>query len=655
MREIGSKIGTLETIFTQWAFILDRAYRLDKAEIDEFVQYLQKEGYSMPPRRHSIYQVRSEGLGTWVITIDTIQNEPADMTKILNKFTKIIIAGGKVPIIFNYAGSRNRNLHWLDPEAAPRLPGDAAAADPERKRRRRRRFSHQDFQNSSPQNDKRQAPPEDNAADDEPSTGQYGDYPDFFRPEEDEPDPRTPYGQYGDIPNHVILQEEDGPTPEDVPPVRNVENQQPAPEPDNLPVGLYSMYTPITGDELGDEMTSRTIAVLAEPAPELLLSCTARERPDIIPDELYIDYWAGAGSVAYVIDTGLDFEHDEVGHLTSEFMLHPESSRKWIFTGPLPGDERSDGSRHFFSEVHGIDTELHAHGRIHGTQMVSKLASPFIGFSRWSNVVVVKIQSGRNSVTPLNDLESLLKIYDNFEYRMDQEQYDRIKGAVIVHTRSFLFRRHDAFERAYLYLLQEILEFLGGKNVYFFTATEGGTPDQEIKRHPAALILAGQRVSSRAFTKATVVGGISQRTKLNVFQTDPNIKIYAPATKIWAPVICDPLSAHRFDAETGLEATLRKFSGPSYATAHAASMCALFMSRGWQNPLERMEELAYNRTENGPKVIWNGIKRAAQRRALDRIFTIESRSRRDHRGLGEPGRFASDRYDRYPHPAIEKK
>ncbi|KAF3308437.1 hypothetical protein TWF173_001255 [Orbilia oligospora] len=57
-----------------------------------------------------------------------------------------------------------------------------------------------------------------------------------------------------------------------------------------------------------------------------------------------------------------------------------------------------------------------------------------------------------------------------------------------------------------------------------------------------------------------------------------------------------------------------------YASAMAAGVCAALISRGWEDPLQRMEELSYRRKDGSdyPKLIWNGINRSAWPKALQR-------------------------------------
>ncbi|KAK6538962.1 hypothetical protein TWF694_010510 [Orbilia ellipsospora] len=267
----------------------------------------------------------------------------------------------------------------------------------------------------------------------------------------------------------------------------------------------------------------------------------------------------------------------------------------------MPNDEKSDDDLPV-GEYNPDDEENPIFS--HGTSVAGKLLGNKFGVAPWADLVAVKKQDGRFLFTIFNDIDFLLKIYDHL--LRSRNKYSDIKGAVIVYAYGFEvnFPHNRFFLQAYEDLYIEILQKLGEKGAYFLIPTGNESPSTKIAHYPQILIsenLSGRRGGKR-LTNTMLVGGIDTRTGENLYQLNPEVKIFAPADEVSVPI---GSSQYR-----GSEGNVGAVSGTSYAAPLVAGLLATFMGLGEMDPVLKVESLAYPRINGGPPVLWNGITRS---------------------------------------------
>ncbi|KAK6519253.1 hypothetical protein TWF281_003089 [Arthrobotrys megalospora] len=314
---------------------------------------------------------------------------------------------------------------------------------------------------------------------------------------------------------------------------------------------------------------------------------------------IHMDTEGGEGVLAYVIDSGFDLSHEEFADSKAARFLG-ESSENWIYAGPMPDDGKDDTAKPF-----GDPFILGEQHQPHGTAVASKISAGTIGIAPTAELVVVKLLSGRSSYSEISQIDSLLKIYDHMWGRIKDKSGSEIEGAVIVQGWAWSFGSvepwREVWRQAILGLITEVLQSLEKTypNAYFFASSGDGGRDDPIKTQPAAHILDNHK----AFENSAVVGGVSAEAAEYIYHEHPEISIYAPADQITIPrgsMSVGDLEPAEYDHA----------SGTAYATSIAAGLCAVFITRGWDKPLKRMKELAWQRMEDGPKVIWSGIRQS---------------------------------------------
>ncbi|KAK6509754.1 hypothetical protein TWF481_004484 [Arthrobotrys musiformis] len=296
---------------------------------------------------------------------------------------------------------------------------------------------------------------------------------------------------------------------------------------------------------------------------------------------------AGDGVLTYVIDSGCDFTLPEFAHIDVP-------SVDWLFSGPLPSDERSDDDEPSNPQAYGhylagSDLTLGHHGTLVAGQIVGNT----MGVASSASLVVVKLQTGRNVAHTLIEIESLLKVYDHM-YEERQKRGDSWLGFVVVypHSDDRLRLYPESFANALINLYVELVKAISGHNGHIIVPAGNEDPDVPIpgSGFPTAM---KARAGVRSDPHFIVVGGIDTGTGLNAFQTADYVNFYGPGTNL----------------RTVLP-TEETVQGTSLVVPMVAGLLATLLGQGVENPVEQMEKWAYPRAAGGPDVIWNGITKA---------------------------------------------
>ncbi|KAK6536572.1 hypothetical protein TWF281_000799 [Arthrobotrys megalospora] len=367
---------------------------------------------------------------------------------------------------------------------------------------------------------------------------------------------------------------------------------------------------PVSKAEVGDEMSK---ADIIPSQLGYIENSVISKPPDVSLNDMdgfnYIERGAGSGVVAYIVDTGLDFSHKYFDRYRNQ--LTSKSSLNWVYAGPLPDDERSDYGRPF--KGFGADEPSYKDPVYYGTMDASKIHGE-TGIAPWTELVVVKSPTGRGTITAISELDCFLKIYDHLMLLrgLDKDKELNFRGAVITTRHLELSTPAPNSPRLKFYeargkLLIEILVYLEAQNAYsFFPIFQHPSGVTSL---PAKHILDAQKEHPNFLKKTAVIGAIRTSTGESLHLVHPGVKLYAPATDISMPGL------YGNNPDDPDQPPDIKGSGAGFPTALTAGVCAAMISRGWEDPLKRMEELAYKRTPNGPNVIWNGINKATWSKA----------------------------------------
>ncbi|KAK6361520.1 Sub10p [Orbilia blumenaviensis] len=259
----------------------------------------------------------------------------------------------------------------------------------------------------------------------------------------------------------------------------------------------------------------------------------------------------GRGVTIYSVGSGCSLEHEEFkGRYRSE----------WIFAGPLPHDERRD--YHEANKNYPDGMFSHPSQGYSGTAHASNIVGLGCGQAPEANLVLVNNRPGRNTMSPENDVEVLLKIFDHRRERIENGRGGRGAGKV------------------------DRLQFPG--DVARLTK---GTP--------------------AAIPNFCVVGDVNTETGQSRWFKKSWVDLYAPSSNVlgadglmpeegWGPAVVHPYFST---------------SGTATATALAAGMIAYYLSLGDpidsnDNTIDLVRFRSWSRFgENSPPMIWNGIRK----------------------------------------------
>ncbi|KAK6333756.1 hypothetical protein TWF730_003939 [Orbilia blumenaviensis] len=290
---------------------------------------------------------------------------------------------------------------------------------------------------------------------------------------------------------------------------------------------------------------------------------------------------SGGGVLIYVMDSGCDLGFEDFDHID-------QSTVDWIFCGDISDGEKDDANR--LGTIYGNDDN---HVRYHGTLVAGHIVGRLHGTAPGGILVVVKILPGRNIGHGLSEIEAFLRVYDHMRDQLLKTPSFRSywPGFVAV----FAYNRarpsgkfSDTLDALFKELMIEFMKYKG----YVFTTAGNGYPNEPITHFPAVL----REKYPGDFKNLVVVGGVNSYTGKNEFQTGNFVQLHGPATHI-----------EDFTAQVQNPKDPKFVAGTSYATPLVAGVFAAILTHGFEDPLKKMEEWAYQRAYGEPKVVWNGI------------------------------------------------
>ncbi|KAK6361581.1 hypothetical protein TWF730_005301 [Orbilia blumenaviensis] len=296
----------------------------------------------------------------------------------------------------------------------------------------------------------------------------------------------------------------------------------------------------------------------------------------------------------------------------------------------MENDEKSDDGAPFRS--FGDKEPDFPYLTAHGTAAASKILGT-LGLSPDAELIVVKLHNGRGYLTPLNQLDCYLKIYDHYHnlLKLDIDGEIGIKGAVI--SAHQYFHSYDAldgtpaetplFSALSGLLLPQISHHLKELGAHIFAPVEVKPHSPRELTMSSLRILDGKPISpyqpKTPKMDINLVGGYDPSDGGIEHPFHSNIKLWAPTTRVSIAWVGPPPSG---PGESPLKRWFRVGSSPQLGCAIAASLCAQLIGRGWKDPVLRMEKLAYPRPEIEKypiKVLWNGINKSTWNKARERV------------------------------------
>ncbi|KAF3929928.1 hypothetical protein AA313_de0203844 [Arthrobotrys entomopaga] len=295
---------------------------------------------------------------------------------------------------------------------------------------------------------------------------------------------------------------------------------------------------------------------------------------------------AGKGVIIYVMDGGCDTRHPEFKSTTFA---------GWIYTGSMPLEEPGDEGELFVTSKKTIRT------RHHGTPVIAKAVGQKTGVAHAAEVVVVKLQEGRDAL--YRTIDGLAKIFD---YNIGS----KFPGKCVINISSNLFPEkyrnkliiESAQYRPFM-LMEELFIRLISTGCYIVTAAGNNRNNARIQSYPALFNLNSDSIIRSG--RLVVVGG-SDRDGENVFQKDNRyVWLSAPAEELTLargyPTTDSPVYGSLGDTWTF-------GSGTSYAAPAVAGLLAIFISQGYPHAVQQLHKVSKNPVgPNDLRQAFNGI------------------------------------------------
>ncbi|KAK6512922.1 hypothetical protein TWF506_009085 [Arthrobotrys conoides] len=286
----------------------------------------------------------------------------------------------------------------------------------------------------------------------------------------------------------------------------------------------------------------------------------------------------GTGAVVYVIDTGLDMNHEAFdGIPNKEFDGGP-----YMWSGPYP------------------EPWIKQDRDNHGTQVMAKIAGYAGNFANNATLKSIKIRQeynwGSSFIATVSVLDAFVKIYEDIISNHGQ-------APIIINLSlglTFSKMKKKRIQTTWYELaFREILRMIKNLGNVVITISAGNkSPNVPIAKFPTIL---AEEDEFKDFV--IVVGGVNKHDRQNQFQTADYMKIWSFATGIGVPVFGDKKKWNRVH-------------GTSFAAPAVAGMLAYFTGLGMtiKQAVHALYEYAYDRRDPkkfnetpAPVVIYNGF------------------------------------------------
>ncbi|KAK6495095.1 hypothetical protein TWF481_003123 [Arthrobotrys musiformis] len=289
------------------------------------------------------------------------------------------------------------------------------------------------------------------------------------------------------------------------------------------------------------------------------------------------DYWfytkIGAGVVVYVIDSGFDPRHPE---------LRKIKVQDWIFPGSLPHDEKSDDISY------------------HGSSVASKIAGGYVGIAPRVEMVIVKAMDGTGALSSLLVADMFRKIRNHI-VDVNSDKF------CIINISMVWTGLNKVAKEIFMSLLSRNLS-KGG--VIIVAGAGNGSPQTPISTFPQDLMF-DENFRKTYGDRFVVVGGYDVKENIDkIFQSADFVQVSGPSPAAVAVPLQDPYMGRSAIFVKPNSKGLGWRHGTSFSTPAVTAMIAMWISSGVftvDNVVQGMYDLAYNRTKNGPKALWNGI------------------------------------------------
>ncbi|EPS38992.1 hypothetical protein H072_7225 [Dactylellina haptotyla CBS 200.50] len=296
----------------------------------------------------------------------------------------------------------------------------------------------------------------------------------------------------------------------------------------------------------------------------------------------------GQNTVIYMLDTGYDLQHPELENIKVQDWLDP-----YVF----PWDEQNDINR------------LYPYHGMHGTSVLSKCAGRTVGVSQAAAYVLVRYIDGRVRGNYDTFADALVQIYDHIRSRnSDKKCVLNIAARFPVYIGTtktqFEAQRRLHMEDIFIKLagLPNLIIVTGAGNAFMYERNSESYPSVF-----ADHFFIGQ--------KMVVVAGYHPWTGHEVFPGVKETKVWAPAARV--STACWYLNGSPTENKYKVAPTdfdkkrqICYKEGISYGIPLVSGLLANWLSSGIDTDLviNYMYRLAYPRADNGPAVLYNGIK-----------------------------------------------
>ncbi|KAI9820804.1 MAG: hypothetical protein M1827_005175 [Pycnora praestabilis] len=272
----------------------------------------------------------------------------------------------------------------------------------------------------------------------------------------------------------------------------------------------------------------------------------------------YYDSTAGQNTRVYIIDSGASNNFQFTGKQID-----------WIWAGPAPDTGKKD------------DTSGH------GTCMLSKVIGSGVGVAKNAKSTMVSIADYNGNTNIESIIDALVKVYDDIALNGYGGQAV-VSMSLVFHPKNFPGTDPEpdytiAWKAAMIKMINALISV--GAVLVAAAGNEGG----EVTGFPAAF--------GATIPGLIVVGGVDNLgNQWGMGQTAAFVKVSAPAVDVSCA-----------DADDDQDLIVQ--TGTSLATAMVAGLVATFLTTGTtvSQVQQHLYDLAYDRYDGGPDVVYNGL------------------------------------------------